>query len=157
MPLYDTGIAARLPRIKKFNTAPSGTSIETMDSVVIPAGTLRNDGDVYSIEWRTKRANANSCTITVDCPPGTSLLADARAIDNDTIVWLEVERVTSTTVRKRLRYHYGGSTWYAPKPAGAGITDATAAITANIQFTNATAAGDMTLVSRTEAYIPAVA
>lgn len=156
MPRYSS-LVGRLPRITKFNTTPAGTSIETMDSVVIPAGTLRNDGDVYAIEWRTKRANANSCTITVDCPPGTSLLADARAIDNDAIVWLEVERVNATTVRKRLRYLYGGATWYSPKPAGTGITDATAAITANIKFTNATAATDMVLVSRTETYTPAVA
>ena len=156
MPLYPRDVSRQIPALTSLNVNPPSTTLATVDSVTVPAGTLVRDGDCYVIHWVIKQATTNSCTMTIDCPTGVStLLADARAVANDRHAWLVLERVDATTVRKRLQYLYGGATLYSPAPTTTGIADATAAIVADMRFTNGTAASDMTLVSRDETYIPA--
>lgn len=149
-----TGIPKPLGKVF-LNLSPSGTSIETVDHYTLPANTLLADGDIAAVAWRVQQTVANACTITVDCPSnGVTLLADARSTACDRRIWLLLERISSTTVRKCLTYLYGTGTWYDPAPQTAGISNALSAIDCYLRFTNGTANTDMKVLSREVFYYP---
>lgn len=158
MPLRESRLRAPVVMSQaKLDVAPSGTSIETVDTHTVPAGTLGRDGDAVEIEWLFAQGVANACTITIEIPSGTGLLADARSAVCDRTVIVRIERVNATTVRRHMRYLYGTGTWYNPAAVVAGIADATAAISCLARLTNGTAATDCKAVSRRVTYFPAVA
>lgn len=170
MPLYNTGVQLeslftfngelkRSPVVVsniKLDVIPSSTSIETMDTYTIPAGAFAADGDQVEILWGFEQSAANSCTITVESPSGVALLADARSTVCDRFVSILYERVSATKLRRHMRYLYGTSVWYVPAKL-TDIANATAAVTALVKLTNATAASNCRVVSRRVTYYPAVA
>lgn len=151
--------ALRTPRLLshiKLNVAPSGTSIETVDTYTLPGGTLAADGDAVEIEWLFQQVVANACTLVVEVPTGAGLLNDARAQACDRWCKVRIERITATSVRRQLVYMYGTGVVYNPAVL-ANIANATAAFDSRVRLTNAVAATDMKAVSRRVTYFPAVA
>lgn len=157
MPLYLS--RHRVPVLlshAKLDVTPGTTSIETVDTYTIPAGTFARDGDAVEIEWLFQQTVANACTVTIEFPSGVGMLADARSNVADRLVKLRIERVSATVVRRQMQYLYGTGVIYNPA-IPANLADATVAMAGVAKLTNGTAATDMKAVSRRVTYFPAVA
>lgn len=139
----------------KLDVVPATTGIETVDTYTIPAGTFAVDGDAVEIEWLFQQTVANNSMITIECPTGVGLLADTRNVICDRLVIVRFERVTSTSLRRQVRYLYSTGAIYNPAIA-ANIADATAAIINRARLTNSVAAGDCRAISRRVIKYPVV-